>query len=284
MTNSTTNSPIENKEVVSQDNSKDKITKKDITKVFWRTLFGLQIGWNYEKMQGLGYCYAIIPILKKLYKTKEEMSRALKLHLQFFNTTPAMSHLIIGADIAMEEEYGLSNEDAISGLKTGLMGPFAGIGDTVFVAIYRTVILSIASYMALQGSVFGIVFPFIPALLIWWVRYEFTHIGYKQGRKIAVGFASKLKELTEGAAILGLVVIGGLAPSVISAKVPFVFQSGSVKLVVQDMLNKIMPGMVPLVIVLLSYWLLGKKKMNSTKLIFVLLALGIVLYNLKILG
>ena len=67
-----------------------KITKRDLVKVFWRNLLGLQLGWNYESMQGLGYCYSIIPALKKLYKTKEEMSKALKLHLQLFYTTPAV--------------------------------------------------------------------------------------------------------------------------------------------------------------------------------------------------
>ena len=71
-----------------EKNGNIKIEKKDITKVFWRSLFGLQIGWNYEKMQGLGYCFALMPILKKLYKNKEDMKKALKLHLQFFNTTP----------------------------------------------------------------------------------------------------------------------------------------------------------------------------------------------------
>jgi len=261
-----------------------KITKKDISRVFWRTILGLQIGWNYEKMQGLGYCFAMIPILKKLYKTKEEMINALKLHLQFFNTTPAMAHLIAGADMAMEEEYGISNEDTISGIKTGLMGPFAGIGDTVFVAIYRTIVFSVASYMALQGNVIGALLPIIPAIFIWWVRYEFTVIGYEQGRKIAIGFANQLKQLTEGAAILGLTVIGGLAPAVVKANVPLVFKTGDVELKVQDMLNNIMPSLVPIAIVLLSYWLLGRKGFNSTRLILFLVCLGVILFNLKILG
>jgi PTS system mannose-specific IID component len=269
---------------VTKQEGKEIIEKKDLTKVFWRGLFGLQIGFNYEKMQGLGYCFTIIPILKKLYKNKDDMRKALKLHLQFFNTTPAMAHLIIGADIAMEEQYGLKDEEAISGFKTALMGPFAGIGDTIFVAIYRTIVFSIAAYMALQGSVAGAILPFIPAAAMWWVRYKFTHIGYNQGRKLVDGVGDRLKELTQGASMLGLVVIGGLAPSVIKVKVPYVFVSGGVKLVAQDMLDKIMPGIVPLAIVLLSYWLLGKKNMTSTKLIFVLIILGIVLFNLKILG
>lgn len=83
-----------------------KIDKSDMRKVYWRQLFGIQVGWNYEKMMGLGYCYSMIPVIKKLYNTKEKISEALKLHLQFFNTNPTMAPFILGADIALEEKNG----------------------------------------------------------------------------------------------------------------------------------------------------------------------------------
>lgn len=258
-----------------------KLTKKDINKVFIRNLFGLQLGWNYEKMQGLGYAYVIMPALKKLYKTKEEMTKALKLHLGFFNTTPAMSHLIIGADMALEEELGVEDPMAIAGLKTGLMGPFAGVGDTLFVAIYRAIVFSIAAYLALNGQAIGLIIPILTCLAIIAIRYKFTHIGYKQGRKIVTEFASQMRLFTEGASILGLTVVGGLIPSVINFKLPLEYKMGEVTLSVQAMLDKILPGLLPLGIALLSYWLLGKKKMNSTRLIFVLILLGMILGNLQ---
>lgn len=262
-------------------NETNKLTKKDIRKVYIRNLFGLQLGWNYEKMQGLGYAYVIMPALKKLYTTKEEMTKALKLQLGFFNTTPAMSHLIVGADMALEEEFGMSDPTAIAGLKTGLMGPFAGVGDTLFVAIYRAIIFSIASYMALSGQVIGLIIPILACLAVMWVRYKFTYLGYVQGRKLATEFAGQMKAFTEGASILGLTVVGALIPSVINFTLPLEYKMGEVTLSVQDMLDKILPGLLPLGIVLFSYWLLGKKKMNSTRLIFVLIALGMVLGNLQ---
>lgn len=107
-------------------NLNNKITKSDIRKVYIRNLFGLQWGWNYEKMQGLGYAWVIMPALRKIYRDDPEgLQKALTMQLGYFNTTPAMSHLIIGADIALEEEFGNKAEDAVLGLKTGLMGPFA---------------------------------------------------------------------------------------------------------------------------------------------------------------
>jgi len=275
--------------------AKETITKKDLKKAFWRNLFGLQMSWNYKTMQGLGYCYILLPILRKLYPDKNDLSEAMKRHMTFFNTTPAMAHLIVGANIALEEKSGKAAAEAAAGLKTGLMGPFAGVGDTVFVAIYRAIVFSIAAYLALQGNAIGLLIILICAVAIWYVRYKFTMIGYNQGTKIASGMGSSLRSLTEGASILGLTVIGAMVPTTVRAafaniKFEMKFESeldileGGASNVVRniqtDLLDKIMPFLVPLAIVFLAYWLLGKKKMTSTKLILVLFILGFVLGNL----
>lgn len=261
---------------------KNTLDRKTINKVFVRNLFGLQWGWNYEKMQGLGYAWVMMPALKRIYKDDPQgMKTALAMQLGYFNTAQAMSHLIVGADMALEEELGAESESVVASLKTGLMGPFAGVGDTLFIAIYRAVVFSIASYIALEGNVIGLIIPIIACLATILLRYKFTMIGYQQGRKIATGFADQIAPITEAAAILGLTVVGGLIASVISYKIDLTFQMGDVSLVLQDMLDKIMPCLIPLSIVMFSYWLLGKKKMNSTRLIFVLIALGMVLGNLQ---
>ena len=259
-----------------------KLTKKDIQKVYFRNLFALQFGWNYEKMQGLGYAYIIMPVLKKLYgDDKDKMKRALKSQLSYFNTTPAMSHLIIGADMAMEEELGIESEETVMGVKTGLMGPFAGVGDTIFIAIYRAIVFSISAYIAMQGNPIGLIVPLLSCLVVLWIRYKFTWIGYNSGRKLATSFADKLGPVTEAASILGLTVVGALIPSVINYKTDITFKAGEVTFALQDMLDKILPCALPLGIVMLSYWLLGKKKVNSTRLIFILILLGMVLGNLQ---
>ncbi|MDK1716275.1 PTS system mannose/fructose/sorbose family transporter subunit IID [Dellaglioa algida] len=262
--------------------SMTKLSQKDIRKVYWRNVFGLQWGWNYERMQGLGYSWVMMPALKKLYGDKpEEMKKALKTHLGYFNTSQPMSHLIVGADVGMESEAGMADPEAIVGLKTGLMGPLAGVGDTLFLAIYRTIIFSITSYMALSGTAVGLLIPLVFGILILWVRYLFTGIGVKQGAKLATEFASQMKNLTDAASILGLTVVGALIPSVVTYTLDLKYKMGKVTLNVQDTLNQILPALIPLTIVLLAYWLLGKKWMSSTKLIFVLIALGMLLGNLN---
>ena len=253
--------------------------------MFIRNIFGFQWGWNYEKMQGLGYAFCMMPILRKLYgDDKEKMKKALNTHLGFFNTSQPMSSLIFGANAALEEDFGVDEPEAVTGLKTGLMGPFAGVGDTIFIAIYRAIVFSIAAYMALEGQGAGLLIPILAGLGVIALRYKFIGIGYASGKKIATEFADKMKIFTEGAAILGLTVVGGLIPAVITFRLNLGFaldDAGEVMFSIQEMLDRIMPSLIPVGIVFLSYWLLGKKNINSTRLIFILIALGMLLGNLQ---
>lgn len=109
--------------------NQEKITNEDIKKVSWRWIMGSQITWNYEKMMAPGYLYAMLPVLRKLYTKEDELKEMLHNHLQFFNTTPHMGGFILGIDIATEESEGIKGKEAVNGIKTGLMGPFAGVGD-----------------------------------------------------------------------------------------------------------------------------------------------------------
>ena len=174
-----------------------KITKKDLKSVYLRWLLGGQTGWNYERMQGLCYCFSMMPVLRKLYTKEEDLKKAVKLHLQFFNTEPDMAHLILGANVAIEENQGLESEETITAIKTGLMGPFAGVGDTIFGVIANTVFGSIAAYMALAGNSLGIWIWLIWNIARWFIRWEFTKLGYTQGLKIATVMEGTLKSITE---------------------------------------------------------------------------------------
>ena len=151
------------------------ITEGDLRKVFWRS-FPLQASFNYERMQNVGFCYSLLPILKKLYPNKDDMAAALKRHLSFFNTTPQVVTLITGACVAMEEENaqaeregGSFDMESIAALKAALMGPVAGIGDSFFWGTFRVIAAGVGCGLAAQGSILGaILFLLIfnvPALL-----------------------------------------------------------------------------------------------------------------------
>ena len=262
----------------------EPITKQDIKKVRYRWLLLGEAAWNYEKMQGLGYCFSMIPVLKKLYPEQEDMKKALNTHLQFFNTHQEFAEIILGIDIAMEEKEGIEALEAVSAIKTGLMGPLAGIGDTLFGVIANTIFFSIGSYMALEGNPIGIIMYLIWGCIRVALRGQFIRIGYREGTKLIQNLGDKMNRVSEASCILGLTVVGALIPSVVNANVPFVFKSGEVKMELQNILNQIMPSLIPVLLVALVYTLLNRKGMTSFKAIIFVMILGIVCSVAGILG
>ncbi len=258
-------------------------TKKN--KVFRNWLFFNSTAWNYEKYQGLGYASAMIPALKEIYKDDPDgLHEAIANHMQFFNSNATTAPLIIGATLAMEEELPGESQKAITGLKTGLMGALAGIGDTLFNVLPPTIFGAIASYMALDGKVFGVILFVLYYISKNFIAFYFMNVGYREGTKLVTTLSERLKNITKAANALGILVVGGLIPSVVNASISYSYKNGDVVISLQDSIDMIMPGLIPLIIVGLTYWLLGQKKLNSTKVIFILLFAGIFLHGLNILA
>lgn len=241
-----------------------KVTQKDLNKVFWRTL-QMEFSWNYERQMNLGFAYAMIPVLKKLYgDNKEKMSKALKRHLGFFNTTPFIVTFITGIVSAMEEQNANDenfDESSIDTIKASLMGPLAGIGDSFFWGTLRLLATGIGTALAIKGNILGpilflLVFN-VPTIILRWLCNNW---GYKLG----AGFLQKIQangmmeSLTFGAAILGLMVIGAMTASMVSITIPLKFGTGAETIKIQTILNQIMPGLLPLGAFGIIYWLLNK--------------------------
>ncbi len=263
--------------------SKEKITMTpEMKRTFWRWYFFGQAGWNYEKMQGQGYYYAMYPLLHRLYGDSDDGVAAAMNELQFFNTNNSMAPIILGVDGAIQEHQGVTANDAIAGLKTGMMGPLAGIGDTLFAVIPNTIIGSIASYMALKGNPLGLILWIAFGILRLGIMRSFFAMGYREGVKLIDNLGDRLKKITKAANVLGMTVIGALIPSVITATWAYSFKNGGVKVSIQSLADQIMPALAPALVVLLTYWLLGRKKMNSTRVTLILIVVGILAFNLKI--
>ena len=193
---------------------KIELTSADRKKVWWRHQF-LQGSWNYERMQNGGWCYSMIPAIKKLYPAKEDQVAALKRHLEFYNTHPYVSSPVIGVTLALEEERanGAPVDDAaIQGVKVGMMGPLAGVGDPVFWFTVRPILGALGASLALGGSILGPILFFVAWNIIRmafeWYTQEF---GYKVGSSIAKDLGGGMMgKITEGASILGMFIIGAL--------------------------------------------------------------------------
>ena len=293
--------------------NKIKLSKADRRSVMLRSQF-LQGSWNYERMQNGGWAYSLIPALKKLYPNKDDASAALKRHLEFFNTHPYIAAPILGVTLALEEERanGAQIDDAaIQGVKVGMMGPLAGIGDPVFWFTVRPILGAIAASLATGGSVIAPLFFFfvwnIIRLGFLWYTQEF---GYQKGSEITKDLSGGiLQTITKGASILGMFVMGILVQhwtninfSMVISKVKMAdgafikFPEGAVNgaqlqevltamnkgvalspdkvTTLQDNLNELVPGFAALLLTFLCMWLL-KKKVNPIAIIFGLFAVGI---------
>ena len=293
-----------------------KLTKKDRISVWLRSTF-LQGSWNYERMQNGGWAFSLIPAIKKLYKTKEERSAALTRHLEFFNTHPYVASPILGVTLALEEERsnGTEVDDiTIQGVKVGMMGPLAGIGDPVFWFTVRPILGALGASLAINGNILGPIIFFVAWNLIrmafTWYTQEF---GYKVGSSITDDLSGGLlQDITRGASILGMFILGALvnrwvsvsfAPTVSSVKLSegayidwsklpegvngikeaLLQQASGLSLTdvkvttLQNNLDSLIPGLAGLLVTLLCMWLL-KKKVSPIVIILGLFATGIIFH------
>ena len=292
---------------------KIQLSKSDRQKVWWRSQF-LQGSWNYERMQNLGWAYSLIPAIKKLYTTKEDQAAALERHLEFFNTHPYVAAPIMGVTLALEEERanGVEIDDAaIQGVKIGMMGPLAGIGDPVFWFTVRPILGALGASLAASGNLVGPLLFFFGwnaiRMAFLWYTQEF---GYKAGSEITKDMSGGiLKDITKGASILGMFILAVLVQRWVSinftvnlpgkqlAEGAYInFPEGAVSgaelkgilgqalgglsldkiqpQTLQGQLNSLIPGLMGLLLTFLCMWLL-KKKVSPISIILALFAVGI---------
>lgn len=267
------------------------LTKKDITKSWWLWWLSVEVSNSFERLQALACCISMIPILKKLYKNTEDFKEGLHRHLQFFNTESTWGAISLGIAVAMEEQRAMGEDipaEAITSMKTGLMGPFAGIGDTINWATLLPILLGFFIPVAQAGNwIAGVAPILIFAGITCFVGYNTYHFGYNMGAKSAATMLKSgwLNKLILGAGILGLFMMGGLASSFVNVASPLVINTGAMEMSVQtDILDAIVPGLLPLATVTAVYFLIDKLNRNYALIVLILLGAGLVLGGLGILG
>ena len=258
-------------------NSKYKLTKEDFNQINKRSIFTFQWGWNYERMQATSYLYMILPQLRKIYGDgTPELQEMMRTHTQFFNTSNFFHTIIAGIDLALEEKEGIASKDAVTGIKTGLMGPFASIGDAVFAATVPAILGGLAAGMALEGSPVGVfIWVVLATLGINLFRWKQLEFAYKEGVNLVTTMQDRLSALTDAATVLGTFMVGALVATMINFKFTFVQNFGTVPFDLQATLDKVFPRLLPALFTGFIFWLLGKKGMNSTKAIFLVILIAL---------
>ena len=262
-----------------------KLTDADFKQINRRSLFGFQLGWNYERMQASGYLYTILPQLRKMYGDgTPELKKMMKLHTQFFNTSNFFNTIVTGIDLALEEEEGTDSAETVNGLKAGLMGPFAAIGDAIFAALIPAIFGAIAADMAVKGNPLGVLIWVGASIAVMVFRWSQLKFAYKEGSTLVTTMQHRLTALTDAATQLGVFMVGALVATMINVKLAWTPMIGDVKIDFQNNLDMLLPRLLPAVIVLAVYWLLGKKNMTSTKAIFIVLFVSIALSALGVIS
>ncbi|MSS77828.1 PTS system mannose/fructose/sorbose family transporter subunit IID [Anaerococcus sp. AGMB00486] len=249
------NNNLENKEKI--------LTKKDHTKTALKCSFIGSNNINYGTLQGTGYAWAIHDALRKIYPDDDEFIKAMDVEYEYFNSTPYVIPLIMGADVAMQEQKKSDSLEAVRSIKTSLMGPLAGVGDSILWVLYPTIMGSIGGYLALEGNPLGAIIWIILNCFLVLMRLKFYKLGYNSGTRLVTDLSKKLNVFTDAASVMGLSVVGSLIATAIKVYTSVEFKFGDVTMNLQEQIfDAVLPSLLPVLLVGLVYWLMEKKKIG----------------------
>ena len=261
-----------------------KLSKKTLLKSFHNWYYGHLTCFSQEHMQTFGYLCAMLPLIEELYDDEDKKAEAMNTYTAFFNTEPQLGSVVVGITAGLEEarangEDGV-DEETINGLRAGLMGPVAGIGDSLIVGTVIPILLGIALGMSTGGSPIGAIFYIIAWSLFAYFGMKFLYFkGYQLGGK-AVEFlvGPQGEAIRESVSVLGGIVIGAVAATWVSVTTSFKLynDAGEAYLVLQDKLNEVLPGSLTAAFVMLCWYLMAKKKMSPVKVMLLLVVIAFV--------
>lgn len=272
---------FDDEEEITVENETGILTNKELKQTFLRSFFSMT-SINYERYCSLGFCYAMIPALKKLYTDPEELKSALLRQNEFFNCHPYTGNAVLGVTLALEEQRAMGKPitaEAISSAKAALMGPLSGIGDSIFKATFMTIFAAIGAGLALDGNAFGPILFIVPNVLLNVLsRWYFIKYGHKLGTNIVSKMkqSSLLDSFVEGSTIVGMMVVGAMINGFVKLNVAYAWTFGEKEIVVQSLIDSLVPSLLPLLLVLGFYYILNKNKKGMYVCVILSFVLGIV--------
>lgn len=266
------------------------LTNRDLWKVFLNQLT-IRGANNYERQQNAGYTQAMMPVIEKVYDNDDDKLAAYQRHMELFLTNDITSAIPIGISAAMEEEYARKRDfdpGAINMVKTALMGPLAGLGDSLLNGTARPILAGLAISFAAAGLgwVAPIFFVIGMSVVSLGVRYLGVFQGYKRGTQLVTQLQSSglIHQVSELASIAAYIIVGGFIPLIVVMTTPIQYSAGETTLKIQEILDGLMPGALALGYTGAMLWLMRKKKVSAVTLLFATLVLGVALGMLGILG
>ncbi len=269
-----------------ENTKKSLIPKSALIKAWlvWETF--PQTCYNYERMMGQVVAHMFSVIIGFLYKNNpEKRKEVMKRQIEFFNVHIEFGACILGMAVALEEQKAMGEEipgEFITNLKTSLMGPLAGMGDTIWQGVVIPILLAVCIDLTRSGDG-NILGPIIYAVVIIAAAYGLSYwnfmFGYKAGSEAIMDFLEKsvLNKLIKGASIMGCMVMGGLVVNYVTAICGLeIVSSTSVYNIQESFLDMVCPKILPLGVTLLVYYLMSKRRWSSVKIIGLIILIGIV--------
>ncbi|MBM7636541.1 PTS system fructose-specific IID component [Streptococcus saliviloxodontae] len=259
-----------------------KISKKTLAKSFHHWYYGHLTCFSQEHMQTFGYLTSMLPIVEELYDTKEEQKVAMQTYTAFFNTEPQLGSVIVGVTAGLEEARANGDgvdDETINGMRAGLMGPVAGIGDSLVVGTLIPVLLGIALGLSKGGSPIGAIFYILVWNLLVYLGMRFAYFkGYELGdRAVEFLVGAQGQAIRRAIGIVGGMVIGGVAATWVSVKTAL--QLGDAKkpyLVLQDQFDAVYPGLLTAAFIVFCWWLMAKKNVSPNKVMLLLVVIAFI--------
>lgn len=251
------------------------LDKKTLNRMVWRSL-NLQASFNYERMQAAGWLYCILPGLMKIHGDNEEdLKTSMQHNLEFFNTHPFLVTFVMGIVLSLEQQK--ADINMIRSVRVAAMGPLGGIGDAIFWFTLVPITAGITANMAINGSLAGpILFLLIFNAVQMLVRFGLMNWSYKLGSQAIEILTANAKEFTRAASMLGVFVVGALTSNYGGTTIALTIENGDSPIVIQSILDGVLPKLIPLGITLGLYVLIKKKGWSPVKCIALLLVVGLV--------
>ncbi|AMC94650.1 PTS acetylgalactosamine transporter subunit IID [Erysipelothrix larvae] len=252
-----------------------QLDKRTLNKMVWRSCF-LQASFNYERMQAAGWLYSILPGLEKIHTDKDDLAASMGHNLEFFNTHPFLVTFIMGIVLSLEQQK--ADIPTIRAVRVAAMGPLGGIGDALFWLTLVPIAAGFTANMAISGNWFApFLFLIIFNVVQFVVRYVLMHKSYELGTQAIDVFTKNAKEFTRAASILGVFIVGALVSNYGGTTLRIAVDLGGGEyIIIQEVLDGVIPKLIPLILTMMIYFLVKKHNWTPTKCIALLIVIGLV--------